>query len=49
MWLVPSLGKAIEGVNSIKPPLLVPNLPNTTTLCLRNKKQPHFQSFCGKH
>jgi hypothetical protein len=36
------------GVNSIKPPLLVQNLRNTTTLRLRDKIPPDFAKFFAK-
>jgi hypothetical protein len=37
-----------KGVNSIKPPLLVQNLRNTTTLRLRDKIPPDFARFFAK-
>jgi hypothetical protein len=37
-----------SGVNSIKPPLLVQNLRNTTTLRLRDKIPPDFARFFAK-
>jgi hypothetical protein len=38
----------LYGVNSIKLPLLVLNLPNTTTLRLRDKIPPDFIRFFAK-